>query len=176
MNKRRHRKYLSPRIRIGEQFIAHPVALLKSEAWRSLKLAELRILHRLEIEHASHGGRQNGNLPCTRSNFERHGVRRKNITKALDKLVRLGLVEITVKGRMAYADLRTPSRFRLTYLPTYDENGAAVPPTHEWRRLEKQKARGDLTPQTRGDLTPTGSGKARGDLYPHARGDVYPTF
>jgi hypothetical protein len=42
MNKGRHRKYLSPRIRIGEQFIAHAVALLKSEAWRSLKLTGLR--------------------------------------------------------------------------------------------------------------------------------------
>jgi hypothetical protein len=42
MNNRRHRKYLSPRIRIGEQFIAYAVALLKSEVWRSLKLAELR--------------------------------------------------------------------------------------------------------------------------------------
>ena len=112
-------------------------------------------LHRLEIEHAGHGGRQNGNLPCTHSDFERHGVRRKNITKAVNKLVRLGLVEIMAKGRMAYADLRTPSRYRLTYLFTRDENGAAVPPTHEWHHLEKQKARGDLTHETGGDLTPT---------------------
>jgi hypothetical protein len=33
MSKRRQSKYRS-RIRIGEQIIAHPVALLKSEAWR----------------------------------------------------------------------------------------------------------------------------------------------
>src|SRR5260370_31950779 len=35
------------------------------------------------------------------------------------------------------------------------KNADAAHPTHEWRRLEKQKARGDLTPGARGDLTPT---------------------
>jgi hypothetical protein len=32
MSKRRRRKYLGPRIKIGEHFIAHPVAMLKSAA------------------------------------------------------------------------------------------------------------------------------------------------
>ncbi len=129
--------------------------MLKSTAFRSLKLAELKILRRLEIEHTNHGGRRNGNLRCTYSDFERYGIRRNSICKAIDKLVRLGLLEITVKGRRAFADLRTPSQYRLTYLLTYDENGTAVPPTHEWRRLEKQKASGDLAPGASGVLTTT---------------------
>jgi hypothetical protein len=42
LRRRRRRKYLSPLIHIGKQFIAYVVALLKSEGWRSLKLAEPR--------------------------------------------------------------------------------------------------------------------------------------
>ena len=154
MSKRR-RRYPSARIKINEQFVAYPVSLLQSTAFRSLKLAELRILHRLEIEHCRHGGRRNGHLPRTYSDFERHGVRRNSISRAIDKLVQVGLLQITAKGRVAYSDLRLPSRYRLTYLITHDENGAAVPATHEWRRLEKQKARGDLTTGAGSDLTTT---------------------
>jgi hypothetical protein len=132
MSKRRRRKDLGPRVKIGEQFIAHPVAMLKSAAFRSLKLAERKILDRLEIEHASRGGRHNGDLACTYADFRKHGVRRTSISEAIQRLGRLGFIEVTTQGRMAYGDLRIPSRYRLTYLSTY-QDGQPVQPTNEWR-------------------------------------------
>jgi hypothetical protein len=89
-----------------------------------------------------------------KSDFEKHGVRRNSISRAIDKLVRVGMLRITAKGRMAYADLRCiPSHYRLTYLITFDENSAAIPQLNEWRWLEKQtKASGDLTTRATSDL------------------------
>lgn len=114
---------------IHGQFIAHRVDLLESFAWASLSLAARRCLDRLEIEHAHHGAKENGNLPCTYGDFERFGVRRKSIAPAIRELVAAGLIEITHKGRGGNAEFRQPSRYRLTYLHT--RTGA---PTDEWRR------------------------------------------
>ena len=66
MSERRRRKPMGLRINT-EQFIIHPVPMIRST--RSLRLADLRILQRLEIEHASHGAKQNGNLTCTYADF-----------------------------------------------------------------------------------------------------------
>jgi hypothetical protein len=153
MSKRRRRKDLGPRVKIGEQFIAHPVAMLKSTAFRSLKLAERKILDRLEIEHASRGGRHNGDLVCTYADFRKHGVRRTSISDAIKRLVQHGLLEITKQGRPSYGDLRIPSHYRLTYLLTY-EDGQTVQPTNEWRRLEEQKTGHENVPGARHENVP----------------------
>ena len=137
--RRRHRKPMGLRIRISEQFIPHPVTMLRSAVFRSLRLTDLRILHRLEIEHASHGAKQNGNLTCTYADLVKYGVRRASISASIRRLVRGGFLEVTEQGRQSYADLRTPSRYRITYLPTFVDARFVVP-THEWRLLEKQKA------------------------------------
>ena len=42
-----------------EQFIKLPREVLESEAWRSLGVNGLRVLHFLMIEHMRRGGRQN---------------------------------------------------------------------------------------------------------------------
>ena len=52
MSERRRRKPMGLRIRDTEQFIIHPVAMIRSALFQSLRLADLRILQRLEIEHA----------------------------------------------------------------------------------------------------------------------------
>jgi hypothetical protein len=151
--KRRRRKDLRPRVKIGEQFIAHPVAMLKSAAFRSLKLAERKILDRLEIEHARHGGKRNGDLVCTYTDFRKHGVRKASISDAIKQLVRRGLIEITKQGRPSYGDLRNPSHYRLTYLSTF-QNEVWTDATHEWRCLEKQKARYENVPGARHENVP----------------------
>src|SRR5262245_7781192 len=75
---------------------------------------------------------------------------------ALRELVSAGIIEIVRPGRHAYADLRIPSLYRLTFEPTY-QDGKAVAPSHDW----KQKARSDLTTGARPDSTP-GNGQKPG--------------
>lgn len=140
MSKRRRRgKPTGLRIQVGEQFIPHPVNMLRSAVFRSLRLADLRILQRLEIEHACHGGKQNGDLKCTYADLVAYGVRRASIPEGIRRLVRGGFLVVTEQGRQSYGDLRIPSRYRITYLPTFEDE-RWVEPTHDWRLLERQKA------------------------------------
>lgn len=121
-----------PRVKpttIAGQFIAHRIEMLESTAWAELTFAARRILDRLEIEHAHHGGKDNGNLPCTYDDFERFGIRRKSVAPALKLLVRLGFIEVTYQGRGGNAEFHQPSRYRLTYLTT-----KRAAPTDEWAR------------------------------------------
>ncbi len=145
MSERRRRKPMKPRIRLREQFIPHLATMLTSDVFRSLRLADLRILQRLEIEHVSHGGKQNGDLTCTYTDFVEYGVRRASIPEGIRQLVRGGFLVVTDQGRQSYGDLRIPSRYRITYLPTFAD-GRWVEPTHEWRLLEKQKAARENAP------------------------------
>lgn len=114
---------------INGQFIAHRVEMLESPAWAALSFAARRCLDRIEIEHAHHGAKENGNLPVTYGDFERFGVRRKSIAPAIRQLVKCGFVEVTHKGRGGNAEYRQPSRYRLTYIFT-----KAAAPTDEWKR------------------------------------------
>jgi hypothetical protein len=50
------------RNRINEQFLARVVSMLESPAYRVLSLSARRVLDRLEIELAHHGGNDNGDL------------------------------------------------------------------------------------------------------------------
>jgi len=115
---------------IEGQFIAHRIEMLESSAWASLTFAARRILDRLEIEHAHHGGKENGNLPCTYDDFERFGVRRASVAAGIRLLVAGGFVEVTHSGRGGNGEFRDPARYRLTYLNTPKAN-----PTDEWRKI-----------------------------------------
>jgi hypothetical protein len=144
--RRRRRKPMGLRIRLSEQFIPHLVTMLRSDVFRSLRLTDLRILQRLEIQHVSHGGKQNGDLTCTYTSFVEYGVRRASIPEGIRRLVRGGFLVVTEQGRQSYGDLRVPSRYRVTYLPTFAD-GRWVEPTHDWRLLEKQKAARENAPR-----------------------------
>jgi hypothetical protein len=50
---------------IDGQFAAHTIEMIKSPAWSVLSLSARRVLDRIEIEHADHGGYDNGKLPVT---------------------------------------------------------------------------------------------------------------
>lgn len=134
----RSRKPPKPTTIVG-QFVAHRVAMLESAAWARLTFAARRVLDRLEIEHAHHGGKENGNLVCTYRDFELFGVRRPSIAAAIRLLVEVGLVEVTHTGRGGNAEFRDPSRYRLTYLNTVKQA-----PTDEW---EKYTAPAPLSPR-----------------------------
>jgi hypothetical protein len=116
---------------IDGQFAAHTIEMIKSPAWSVLSLSARRVLDRIEIEHADHGGNDNGRLPVTYDDFERYGVHRHQIRKALREIEALGFAEITERGRAGNAEFRSPHKFRLTYFHV-----GRAPPTNEWQRIK----------------------------------------
>jgi hypothetical protein len=120
---------------IDGQFSARTIEMLKSPAYRALSLTARRILDRIEIEHARHGGHDNGRLPVTFDQLVEYGARRHSIASAFRELVALGFTEITQHGRAGNAEWRRPTLFRLTYRDTDD---AAV--TNEWRSITEDDA------------------------------------
>jgi hypothetical protein len=109
-------------------FSARLIEMLESPAYRTLGGSARKILDRLEIEHAHHGGCDNGELPCTFDDFMDYGVRRNSINVAIRELVTLGFIEVTEEGRAGNADWRRPNKFRLTYRSVGNAR-----PTHEWK-------------------------------------------
>lgn len=122
------------RTTIGGQFAPHTIEMLRSPAWRALSLSARRILDRLEIELADHGGTDNGKLPCTFDDFEQYGIHRHAIGPAIREAVALGFVEITEAGRAGNAEWRKPNQFRLTY------RNSKYAPTDEWRKITEEDA------------------------------------
>nr|USU32924.1 hypothetical protein NG677_04275 [Methylobacterium sp. OTU13CASTA1] len=113
-------------------FVAHPLELRRSPAWRALPDDARRVLMRLELEHMEHGGACNGALACTYTDFADDGLRRSSVSLAIRQCVALGFLEVTQAGRRSISDFRRPSLYRLTYL-----NGCGASPeaTHDWRHL-----------------------------------------
>ena len=113
---------------IDEPFIVHRRSMLESSTWGSLTLAARRILDRLELEHLSHAGRENGSLPCSYRDFETFGVRKASVKVALDLLILCGFLRITELGRAGNGEWRRVAKYRLTYLRTLDAE-----PTDDWK-------------------------------------------
>jgi len=116
---------------IGGIFAPRLIELISSPAFCALSLSGRRVLDRIEVEYASHGGTGNGKLPVTYDDFHRFHIDRNAVAPAIREVVALGIVEITKAGRAGNAEYRTPNMFRLTYRET-DYND----PTHEWRRIK----------------------------------------
>src|SRR3712207_5280047 len=91
------------RKRISGQFSARTIEMWESPAYRTLSLSAHRVLSRLEIEHAHHGGNDNGWLPVTFDQFQEYGIERHCIAPAVRELEMLGFVEITEHGRAGNA-------------------------------------------------------------------------
>jgi hypothetical protein len=117
--------------RIAGQFAARLIEMLESPAFQALSLSGHRILARLEIELANHGGKDNGRLPVTFDDFQKYGIDRHAIAPAIREVEALGFAQITKRGRAGNAEWRSPNMFRLTYMYTKD-----ISPTHEWRRIK----------------------------------------
>jgi hypothetical protein len=122
MNRRRRNKT------IDTPFVPHRIEMLESPAYRALSRAGHRVLARLEIEHLSHAGYENGRLPVTFGDFEKYGMDAQSIAPAQREVQALGFAEITQRGRPSKSDFgRHPHCWRLTYLhDAYDQE-----PTHE---------------------------------------------
>jgi len=136
-NKRKQGTYAgrNRRTQIDGQFAARLIDMLRSPAWCILSLSGRRILDRIEIELADHGGMDNGKLPITYDDFQRYGIHRHCIAQGIRECAALGFLEITEAGRAGNADWRKPNLFRLTYKHT---NHAG--PTHEWKKINAEEA------------------------------------
>ncbi|WP_038366864.1 hypothetical protein [Bosea sp. UNC402CLCol] len=122
---------------IQDQFVSHERGMRESIAWRSLPCNARLVLDRLELELMAHGGRDNGKLPCTYTDFEKAGIRRKSIALAIRQCEALGFVETTHKGTQSISSFRNPSRYRLTYIYGREPN---PPRTDDWKRIGTQEA------------------------------------
>ena len=87
-----HRKV---RNQIAGQFSARTIAMLENPAYCVLSLGAHRVLTRIEIEHARHGGNVNGRLPVTYSDFVNYGLDRHAVAPAIRELCALGFIQIT---------------------------------------------------------------------------------
>jgi hypothetical protein len=115
--------------KIPGTFVPHTYDMLKSPAWQALSAVSLRILSRLEQEHLSHGRTMNGDLQCTYDDFQKCGVGRAAIAKALRELEALGFIEIR-RGYSGLANACESNRYRLCYLPANNDRA-----TNEWQNI-----------------------------------------
>jgi hypothetical protein len=119
-----------PKNKISGQFSYRTIEMMESPAFQVLSLAGHRILARVELELAHHGGNDNGRLPVNYDHFEEYGVHRHSIAAGLREVCALGFLEITQRGRAGNAEWRKPHYFRLTYRPVGNAK-----PTDDWRHI-----------------------------------------
>ncbi len=158
--------------RITEQFVARVIPMLESYAYRVLSQSAYRVLSRIEIELAHHGGNDNGRLPVTYDDFQAYGIDRHSIRPAIDEVVALGFVEIMRPGRAGNAEFRRPTLYRLTYVVT-----KSLDPTHEWKRIETRAQALTAAKRARQkNKNPVGISPASGEETPHRKhGGISPT-
>ena len=96
----------------------HAIDMLRSPAWRVLSLSARRVLDRLEIELADHGGVDNGKLPVTYEDFMRYGIDRHAVAPAIREAWRWASSRSQRPAVPAMPSFAEPNLFRLTYRHT----------------------------------------------------------
>jgi hypothetical protein len=137
------------RQKIGGQFAWRLVEMLESPAYRVLSVSAHRVLARIEIEMAHHGGLDNGKLPVTFEDFERYGIHHHAIGPGIREAVALGFLEVTERGQAGNREFRRPNRYRLTYRHVGRGN-----PTNEWRRIASIEQAEEIAQEARKPLAP----------------------
>jgi hypothetical protein len=117
--------------KIAGQFSARTIEMMESPAFCTLGYSARRVLDRIEIEHAHHGGNDKGQLPVTYNHFIEYGIHHHAVAPAIREAEALGFIDITEQGRAGNAQWRRPNKFRLTYRHTGRAN-----PTDEWRKIK----------------------------------------
>jgi hypothetical protein len=109
--------------------------MLRSPAYRALSLSGHRVMSRVEIELANHGGNDNGRLPVTKQDFIDYGISSARlVASAIRENVALGFLRVTQRGRGGNAEHRQPNHFLLTF--AYGRDSRAISPTHDWRKIK----------------------------------------
>jgi hypothetical protein len=105
--------------------------MMESPAFRALRLSAHRVIARIRIELANHGGKDNGKLPVTFLDFEKYGVHRHAIAPAIREGEALGWIRVTQYGRAGTGEYRAPNMFALTHVPVNE-----MKPTNNWDKIE----------------------------------------
>lgn len=108
-----------------------PRDLLTSCAWLAMTDQCRKLIDALMVEHADHGGVENGSLIAPYDTLQARGMRRSSILAAVLEAGALGLVDPT-RGVRSFGSRKLPSIYRLTWLGTPD----GLPPTNEWRAIK----------------------------------------
>jgi hypothetical protein len=122
------------RNRISGHWSPRLIEMLESPAYRALSLSGRRVINRIEIELARHGGNDNGRLPVTKQDFLDYGVSHDQVAPAIREAEALGFIRVMERSRGGNAEHRRPNLFRLTF--AHDRNSHREPPTHDWRRIK----------------------------------------
>ena len=122
------------RNRINGQWSPRLIEMLESPAYRALSLSAHRVISRIEIEFAHHGGNDNGRLPVTKHDFIAYGMSHDQVAPAVREAEALGFIRVTEHGRGGNAEHRKPNLFRLTF--AHGRDSRADPPSHEWRCIK----------------------------------------
>ncbi|MFI4973725.1 MAG: hypothetical protein ACHP84_04195 [Caulobacterales bacterium] len=117
--------------------------MLGSITFRALGIHARRNLDFLLYAHASHAGRENGNLAAPYQQLEAWGATAADVRKGFAELIAAGLVDRTVQG-LRQAGGGEPSRYALTWLPTRFGSLAQAPPTHRWQAVIEQLGRAGI--------------------------------
>ncbi len=112
--------------------------MIESEAWSQLSLAARRVIDRIISEHMGQGGKENGRLIVTYDDFHAYGIRRQSLSDAIELAIKLGFVDLTVRGRRSAGANRTPSMYGLTWLPRHDW----TPPSDRWKTVSHRNIEG----------------------------------
>jgi hypothetical protein len=120
------------RNKIATQFAWQAIEMLEAPAFRVMSLSARRVIDRIQIEHASHGGKENGKLPVTFRDFNEYGIHWNSIAPAIREAAALGFIRITQEGIASNKEFRIPNMFALTHLATDKE----PKPTEDWRRIK----------------------------------------
>jgi hypothetical protein len=105
---------------ISEQFAARTIPMLESPAYRMLSLSAHKVISRLEIELAHHGGNDNGKLPVTTDQFVEYGMHRTSVAPAIREAEALGSFVLPSGGAVAMPSTgrQTNSSLRLRTVAT----------------------------------------------------------
>lgn len=141
-------------------WVAHPVEMRRSPAWRFLPDTARRVLDVLEVAHMEHGAADNGNLAVPYDDFAKQGIRRGSVALALRQCEALGFLE---KQTFGYAHgngpKRLPNRYFLTYL---NGRGNSRLPTDAWERIKTDDdARAALARAKQPEAAPRSTKRAR---------------
>src|SRR5262245_32057417 len=118
---------------INEQFSARLISMLESPSYQALSLSGHKVISRIEIELAHHGGNDNGELPVTYQDFIDYGITRECIAPALREVEALGFIRITKPGRGGNREYREPTLYWLTF--AHARTSRQSPPSHDWKKI-----------------------------------------
>ena len=113
-----------------QQWTWWTIEMIRSPAYRALSVSAHRVIGRIRIELADHGGQDNGHLPVTHRDVHEYGMAWNSIAPGIREAEALGFIRITEHGIASAGEFRKASVFALTHLPV----GVAAA-TNDWAKI-----------------------------------------